>query len=130
MIFGPRAYMRSDNFSFSMRSRESDSDPSIDLPPNTDIKWALECSPEEAEMALFDLRIDLNEQRNVAYDEEYKELAAWLRNKLGCIVLGDRRLECDWDVKNSYNISTFAEGSDDKKLEIPKKIIPKIKDRK
>ncbi len=127
MIFGPRAYMRSTDFAFSMRSRESNANPSAKLPPNKDIKWAMECPAKDAEMALFDLRVDPDEQNNVAYDPAYAELAAWFRTKLGNIVLGDRRLECDWNVKNSYDISTFALGSDDKTLDIPKKIIPKVK---
>lgn len=127
MIFGPRVYMRSDDFAFSMRSRKENGNPSAKLPPNVDIKWAMECPVEEAEMALFDLRVDPKEVNNVANDPKYAALAAWFRNKLGNIALGDRRLECDWDVKNSYNISTFALGSDDKKLDIPAKIIPKVK---
>ncbi len=126
MLAGPRAYMRSCDFAFSMRSRQNNGNPSVNLPPNQDIKWALTCSEEEAEMALFDLRLDPKEQNNVAYDKRYKELAAWFRAKLGNIVLGDGRLECDWDVKNSYNISNFAVGSDDKQLDIPSAIIPKL----
>ncbi|MFI3288937.1 MAG: sulfatase-like hydrolase/transferase [Rikenellaceae bacterium] len=126
MIFGHRAYMRSDDFAFSMRSRPTNGNPSVTNPPNDNVKWALNCTPTEGEYALFDLRVDPEELNNVAYEEEYAELAEWLRVKLCSIVLGDGRLEVDWSVKNSYNISNFAEGSDDKLLDIPKSIIPKV----
>ncbi len=120
---GPRAYLRSKDFAFSMQSRKR-----LDKKnPNADVKWALECTPEEANMALYDLRVDPEEHVNLAYTTEYKELAQWLRNKLGNIVLGDNRMECNWDEQNVYEISDFAVGSDDKKLNIPKKLIPKIK---
>lgn len=95
--------------------------------PNNNIKWALNCSSEDVDMALFDLRVDPKEINNVAYTEEYKELAEWFRQKLGNIVLGDDRVECIWNKKNEYAISSFAKGSNDKKLDIPENIIPEIK---
>ncbi len=121
---GYRAYLRGKDFAFSMRSRKSNYNPKK---LGADIMWALECTPKEADMALFDLRVDPDERRNVAYDKEYEKLADWFRQKLGNIVLGDGRVECDWDKINVYDISEFAKGSDDKKLDIPKKIIPKVK---
>lgn len=120
-VIGHRAYLRGKEFAFSMRVR-----PQKRLKePNQNVKWALECSPEDAEMALFDLRKDPKERNNVAYTKEYKKLAEWFRNKLGNIALGDNRLECNWKEKNVYNISDFAKGCDDKKLNIPSNIIPK-----
>ncbi len=117
---GYRAYLRGKEFAFSMRNR-----PATGIKkPNDNIKWALECTPEEADMALFDLRVDPQERVNLAYTEEYKELANFFRNKLGNIVLGDNRLECIWKQEGVYNISDFAVGSDDKKLDIPSNIIP------
>lgn len=121
---GYRAYLRGKDFAFSMRSRKPSYNPKK---LGEDVKWALECTPREADMALFDLRVDPDERRNVAYDAKYEALADWFRQKLGNIVLGDGRVECDWNKMNIYDISTFAEGSDDKKLDIPRKIIPKVK---
>lgn len=72
-----------------------------------------------------DLRIDPKEQANVAYQPRYAELATFLRNKLGNIVLGDGRVECDWTQKNKFNISNFAPGAHDRTLNIPEAIIPK-----
>lgn len=127
VLCGPRAYLRGHDFAFSMRSRKLNNVPSFKHLPNKDVKWILECAPQEAEMALFDLRVDPKETNNVAYCDEYKDLAQWFRNKLGNIVLGDDRMECIWSEKNNYNISSFAEGCDDKNLKIPNSIIPKNK---
>ncbi len=125
-IFGERSYLRSGNFSFSMRTR-----PGRGKPQESDllkhIKWPLTTSKNNVEMALYDLRIDPKEQRNVAYDPKYEALSDWFRMKLGKIVLGDNRIECDWSKKEVWDISTFAEGADDKVLNIPAEIIPKIK---
>lgn len=78
-------------------------------------------------MALYDLRIDPLEKVNLASNNAYWELADWFRQKLGNIVLGDGRVEVDWTKPNAYNISKFAGGADDKKLNIPENIIPTIK---
>lgn len=122
-----RAFMRGEDFAFSMRSTKRNGNPSFKDMPNSEVKWPLECSVEEAELALFDLRVDPGERRNVANDPEYKDLAAWFRTKLGNIVLGDDRLEVIWSEKNVYDVSSFAKGSDDKRLDIPSKLIPKVK---
>lgn len=119
LVAGPRAYLRSKHFSFSMRSR-----PIKKGKPNENVKWALECPVEKAELALYDLRKDSLELNNVANDNEYEKLAAWFRTKLGNIVLGDGRVECDWSKSNIYNISNFAIGAHNGKLEIPSSIIP------
>lgn len=129
VVFGPRAYIRGVDFAFSMRTREWNGQPSRRNPPNKNIKWALETSRENAEMALYDLRVDPMERSNVAYEEEYAELADWFREKLGNIVLGDGRVECVWSEENTYNISNFATGADDKVLDIPEEIIPGIGER-
>ncbi|MEO0795725.1 MAG: sulfatase-like hydrolase/transferase [Verrucomicrobiota bacterium] len=125
LVYGPRAYLRSHDFGFSMRTR-----PFKGLVKkgnlNKNIEWAMKCPVEKAELALYDLRVDPLELNNVANDPAYRELAAWFRQKLGSIVLGDGRVECDWSEKNSYSISTFAEGADDKKLDIPVGLIPAI----
>lgn len=129
---GYRTYMRSKDFAFSMKNREQGPEGEDynllvdDAPaPNVDIMWALECPAEELSMALYDLRVDPQERNNVAYTEEYAKLAEWFRQKLGHIVLGDDRLEVNWNKESEYNISSFAKGCDDKKLNIPKSIIPK-----
>jgi hypothetical protein len=89
------------------------------------VRWALQAPRDQVELALFDLRVDPNEQNNVANDERYVGLADWFRNKLGRIVLGDGRVESDWTKENSYAISDFATGAHDGKLDIPPNVIPK-----
>ena len=50
----------------------------------------------------------------------------WFRNKLGTIILGDGRVECDWSRPNSDNISILAGGADDKKVNIPPELSQEI----
>ncbi|MHB0755885.1 sulfatase-like hydrolase/transferase [Polaribacter sp. M15] len=107
VIVGHRAYLRSKDFAFSMKTRPNNWKKLI---PNKNVKWALNCPVEEAELALYDLRNDPLERNNVAGNKNYKKLAEWFRKKLGNIVLGDGRVECDWTKENSYNISIFAKG--------------------
>ncbi|WP_139956969.1 sulfatase-like hydrolase/transferase [Flavicella sediminum] len=125
-VVGPRAFLRTKDFSFSMRNRKSNAKASNKQRPNIDVKWGLDAPRAHVEMALYDLRVDPMERNNVANDTEYKELADWFRKKLGNITLGDGRIESNWVKKNDYNRSDFAKGADDKKIEIPKKILPKI----
>jgi len=123
-VYGPRAYIRNKDFAFSMRVREFNGKPNAKFPPNINIKWAKTASLEKVEVALFDLRKDPEEKNNVALNEKYVALSEWFRNKLTNIVLGDGRVEVNWNKKNSYKISKFALGSDDKKINIPRKILP------
>lgn len=125
VVCGHRGFLRTEDFAFSMRTRDKwGAFESPDL--NRDVTWALTCDAEKADLAMYDLRQDPLEKNNVAYSLEYKELAAWFRNKLGTIVLGDGRVECDWTKPNSYSISNFAGGADDKKIDIPPEIIPAL----
>ncbi|MGC6424826.1 MAG: sulfatase-like hydrolase/transferase [Lentimonas sp.] len=123
LVCGHRAYLRTDHFAFSMRTRDRRT---VAEAPflNDDILWALETNPKHVHMALYDLRVDPLERANVAATHEYQKLAEWFRQKLGTIVLGDGRIEADWSKQNSYSISNFAGGADDKKIDIPAELIP------
>lgn len=121
LVAGHRATLRSKDFSFSMRTRPRNIKK---MGPNENIKWALNCPIEKAEVALFDLRKDPMEQKNVATNKKYKALAEWFRKKLGNIVLGDGRIEAKWAEANTYKISNFAKGAHDGKLDIPISLIP------
>ncbi|MEN8662217.1 MAG: sulfatase-like hydrolase/transferase [Lentimonas sp.] len=123
LVGGPRAYIHTERFRFSMRTRPYHS-PANGKQIGKDIEWALNVPAEKAELALYDLKHDPLERNNVANDPEYRELAAWFRNKLGTIVLGDGRVECDWSKANTYSHSNFAKGADDKQLKIPANLIP------
>ncbi|GLR70703.1 hypothetical protein GCM10007852_16110 [Agaribacter marinus] len=123
LVSGHRAYLRSHDFAFSMRTRDKRTTAQTPY-LNDNITWALTAAPLKVDMALYDLRNDPLERNNLAYTKEYLALAQWFRQKLGNIVLGDGRVEMDWSTKNSYNISNFADGADDKTLDIPKELIP------
>lgn len=123
LVSGHRAYIRTKDFAFSMRSRDRRTVAKAPL-LNDDVRWALETEALNVDMALYDLRVDPLERRNVAYTVEYLKLAEWFRQKLGNIVLGDGRVEMDWRTRNSYNISNFAEGADDKSIDIPTELVP------
>ena len=122
LVAGPRAYLHSDRFRFSMRSRPFSSVNPENMGRN--VEWALKAPVEKVDLALYDLKHDPLEMNNVANDPEYRELADWFRKKLGNIILGDGRIECDWSQANSYKLSEFAKGADDKKLDIPANLIP------
>ncbi|MER2491740.1 sulfatase-like hydrolase/transferase [Catenovulum sediminis] len=123
LVGGPRAYMHTERFRFSMRTRPFNGPVSADY-LGKDLKWPLNVSAEEAELALYDLAVDPNEQRNLAYHPKYAPLANWFRHRLGNIVLGDGRVEADWSQANAYHISNFAKGADNKIANIPAKLIP------
>ncbi|WP_421714426.1 sulfatase-like hydrolase/transferase [Alteromonas stellipolaris] len=120
VVVGPRAYLHSKRFRFSMRTRPPGA------APGERMRWALDADANDVDMALYDLAVDPLERQNVADTEAYRPLALWLRNKLGNIVLGDGRIEVDWSQENSYVESNFAEGADDKRLDIPKDLIPSV----
>ncbi len=124
VVCGHRAFMRTRDFAFSMRTRDMWQEGRAPY-LNHDLTWALTCDRDKADMALYDLRKDPLERNNVAGSLAYRALADWFRNRLGTIVLGDGRVECDWSKPNSYNISNFAGGADDKKLDIPRELIPR-----
>ncbi|WP_440875083.1 sulfatase-like hydrolase/transferase [Thalassotalea sp. PLHSN55] len=124
LVYGPRAYLHTERFRFSMRTRPHSNN---NLRPDqlgANIKWGLKAPLNKVEPVLYDLKYDPLERNNVANNKEYRALTHWFRNKLGNIVLGDRRVEADWSQENSYHLSTFALGADDKKADIPTAIIP------
>lgn len=125
LVGGHRAYLRTKDFAFSMRTRDRRIVAAAPL-LNDDIRWALTTEPKKAHLALYDLRVDPLERRNVAATVKYRALAEWFRQKLGNIVLGDGRVEMDWSTRNAYNISNFADGADDKVIDIPAELIPDI----
>ena len=128
-IFGERSYIRTEDFSFSMRTRSGWNKPTAtDILKN--VTWPLTTGRDNVEMALYDLRVDPEEHNNLANDVQYKALADWFRTKLGNIVLGDDRIECDWTKENVWDISSFAKGSDDKQLSIPNHLIPSLAEAK
>jgi arylsulfatase A-like enzyme len=123
-VRGDRAYLRCMDFAFSMRVRPYFTKPGEGYEPGARIRWGLDAPASEVDMSLYDLRVDPGERINVAYHKPYEKLAAFFRTKLGNIVLGDGRVECDWTQENDYHVSNFAPGAHDRKLEFPDGIVP------
>ncbi len=126
-MIGGRAYLRTNEFAFSFKTRQKGNNYNAkNNLPLEDINWATETDPLNAEMALYDLRVDPKERNNVANDPKYKELALFFRKKLSDIVLGDGRVETIWTDPNTYEVSNYAKGAHDGKLKIPNDLIPQI----
>ncbi|MEM9079958.1 MAG: sulfatase-like hydrolase/transferase [Verrucomicrobiota bacterium] len=123
VICGPRSYLHTHRFRFSMRTRPFQT---LDRPGEIgkDPEWALNAPRNEVEMVLYDLKTDPLERNNLANDLRYAKLADWFRQKLGKIVLGDGRIECDWSQENTYSLSNFYAGAHDRKADIPPALIP------
>ncbi len=126
-VRGDRAVLRCKDFAFAMRVRPFWSKPGEGYEPGENIRWGVDAPAVEVDMSLYDLRVDPMERVNVAYQDKYADLAEFFRQKLGNIVLGDGRVECDWTKENKFHISNFAAGAHDRKLNIPEAIIPKVK---
>ncbi len=128
-VCGPHGQIRCKDFMFGMRTRKDNGfftkAPTEDA--NTEFAWAMNAPLEQVDAILYDLRVDPHERNNVALDPKYRKLAEFMRHKMGMIMLGDGRIEGDWKGKNDYRKSDFGVGSDDKKLDIPANIIPKVK---
>ncbi|ADE53403.1 sulfatase-like hydrolase/transferase [Coraliomargarita akajimensis] len=126
-VRGDRAYLRSEDFAFAMRVRPFWNKPGEKgFEPGDQIRWGLDAPAADLDMTLYDLRIDPDERLNVAYSDEYAALAEWFRQKLGSIVLGDGRVECDWTQENTFTVHNFAAGAHDRKLEIPDAVMPDV----
>ncbi|MEM6315838.1 MAG: sulfatase-like hydrolase/transferase, partial [Planctomycetota bacterium] len=123
-VRGERAYLRSADFAFSMRCRPFYTKPGDGYEPGERIMWGLEASAEGVQMTLYDLRVDPFERVNVAYHKPYEELAAFFRQKLATIILGDGRVEADWKQVNKYHRSDFAPGAHDRVLDFPDGVVP------
>ncbi len=113
-ITGPRAFIRTKDYVFSIQTR-----------PNTkrggDIQWALNQTYDELDPALYHMPSDPNEVNNLAFDDNYKDIASKMKEKLLNIVLGDNRIEVDWGAKatgTEIYRSNFASGAHDYKLEL------------
>ena len=115
-VTGPRASIRTPEYMFSVKVRP-------DRKKGQNIRWALEADYEELEPVLYHLPSDPHERTNLAYDEDHRAVADAMREKLLNIVLGDNRVEINWEkwgTGTNVFLSNFAPGADDKKLNLNK----------
>ena len=113
-VIGPRAYIRTKDYVFSMQSR-----PNRNRGENMD--WALNASYEELDPGLYHMPSDPNELNNLAFNPEFQEVAMKMKEKLIHIILGDNRVEVDWKkdaTGTTVYRSNFAPGADDKVLKL------------
>jgi arylsulfatase A-like enzyme len=113
-VTGPRAYIRTKDFVFSMQTRPQGK-------KGKNVQWAQEADYQEIDPALYHMASDPSEKNNLAFNKEYERIAMAMREKLTNIVLGDNRVEVDWGKKaegTKLFRSNFAPGADDKKLDL------------
>lgn len=113
-VTGPRAYIRTKEYVFSMQTR-----------PNKvrgkDMDWARNASYEELDPGLYNTTKDPHETNNLAFNKKYKKIAKVMKEKLMNIVLGDGRIEVNWGKKadgTKVFHGNFAPGSHDYKLKL------------
>ena len=91
-VTGPRAYIRTKDYVFSMQTR-----------PNKkhggDMKWALTADFKEIDPALYHMPADPGEKNNLAFNPENRAIVEKMKEKLANIVLGDGRVEVNWGTK-------------------------------
>lgn len=113
-VTGPRAFIRTKKYVFSMQTRPSKK-------RGDDMDWARTASWKELDPALYHMPSDPHETNNLAYNPEHKKVAELMKDKLVDIVLGDNRVEVGWGKKadgTEVYRSNFAPGADDKKLKL------------
>jgi arylsulfatase A-like enzyme len=113
-VTGPRAYIRTKDYVLSLQTRPSKKE-------GENMKWALSASWEDLDPALYDLKNDAREVNNVAFKKQYTNIAKKMKDKLLNIVLGDNRVEVNWEkwgTGTQVFRSNFAPGSHDYKLNL------------
>ncbi|MCL7764519.1 sulfatase-like hydrolase/transferase [Polaribacter sp. Z014] len=117
-VTGPRAYIRTKEYAFSMQTRPSKK-------RGVDMNWAVNAEYKDLDPALFDMTNDPQETNNLAFDKKYQKIAKQLKDKLTNIVLGDNRAEVNWGkgmkaTGTKVYKNNFAPGAHDYKLKLEK----------
>ncbi|MEO0793859.1 MAG: sulfatase-like hydrolase/transferase [Verrucomicrobiota bacterium] len=113
-VTGPRAYIRTKDFVFSMQTRP-------DKKRGKNLEWARNATYEELDPALYHMPSDPQEVNNLAFNKEYEAVAMAMKDKLVDVVLGDGRVEVGWGPKaNGTTVyrSNFAPGAHDGELNL------------
>ena len=115
-VTGPRAYIRTREYVFSMQTRP-------DKNRGKNMNWARTATYEELDPALYHMPSDPHEVNNLAFDKEHTKVAMAMKEKLINIVLGDNRVEVGWGKGTNVTgtevyRSNFAPGAHDYKLKL------------
>ncbi|WP_168564577.1 sulfatase-like hydrolase/transferase [Crateriforma spongiae] len=113
-VTGPRAFIRTKEYVLSLQTRP-------DKRRGVDMQWAMKADYEDLDPGLYHMPSDPHEIHNLAFDDDYREVAEKLKDKLLRIVLGDGRIEVEWGPKadgTKIHRSSFATGAHDGKLEL------------
>lgn len=113
-VTGPRAYIRTKKYVFSMQSRP-------DKKRGANFEWAKNATYQDLDPALYHMPTDPHEVNNLAFSGEHQRIATTLKEKLIDIVLGDNRVEVNWGPKadgTRIYRSNFAPGAHDGKLKL------------
>ena len=112
-VTGPRAYIRTEDYVFSMQTRP-------DKKEGQNFEWIYNASWEELDPALYHMPSDPHEVKNLAFNPEYERIAHTMKKKLSDIVMGGR-LEINWEQWGSgmkVFRSDVAPGAHDGKLSL------------
>ena len=114
-VIGPRAFIRTKDYAFSMKTR-----PNRNRGEN--MEWARTAPYKDLDPALYHMPTDPKEVTNLAFDPKHQDVARKMQRKLLDVVLGDNRVEVDWGDNKALGTtvfrSNFAPGADDKKLKL------------
>ena len=114
-VIGPRAFIRTKEYVFSMQTRP-------DRNRGSNMEWARTASYVDLDPALYHMPTDPGETNNLAFIPKHQKVARAMQQKLLNIVLGDNRVEVNWGDNRALGTevfrSNFSPGADDKKLEL------------
>lgn len=115
-VTGPRAFIRTKDYVFSMQSRPSKK-------RGENMEWARTAAYKDLDPSLYKTSSDPHEVNNLAFDKAYQKIAQQMKDKLIDVVLGDGRVEVAWGKKadgTKVYRSNFAPGAHDYKLKLDK----------
>ncbi|WP_221409022.1 sulfatase-like hydrolase/transferase [Reichenbachiella versicolor] len=111
---GPRAFIRTKEFVFSMQTRPWKKN-------QENLDWARKANLDQIDPALYDMVNDPKETNNLAFDKKYKAITEAMREKLTNIIF-DERVEVDWEKwgsgTKSYKSKNIPDAHD-YKLDLP-----------
>ncbi|MEM6830216.1 MAG: sulfatase-like hydrolase/transferase [Bacteroidota bacterium] len=115
-VTGPRAFIRTKDYVFSMQTRPNKK-------RGENMEWALTANYADLDPALYHMPTDPHEINNLAFDKKYKKVAMQMKEKLVNIVLGDNRAEVNWGkgprpLGTKVHRSNFAPGAHDYTLKL------------